>query len=445
MSGRKRNTSSVCKMKMECIECGKVVLSENQEKHIQVSHGNKKVKFKIYSDAKQPKLMFPKVNIVSPQPASSSSESEVVDSEPSTTIFVDDSISSNNNNDSEVKADSIEPDPIPSEKASNDSDEVFENNNDSTKSINDNTEKVGGLFCSGPLQPILDKYNPKDYDAKRDFQASWFKKHPWMDYDLSTNTVTCYPCKTFLQDNKFSYDNWKKSEKLIKHGNCETHLKAMIMWMEHKSMHSSQGSVLSQIDSEHAKQVADNRRYLKLLIEDIAFLGKQNISFRGHTEVRSNLSELSSENRGNFLELLCLRSQDSEFIKERIEKKDKQNRSGQWTSSSIQNELISLLSKYTEARIIQEVNNDKFDNVYIGIISDETSDISRNEQISLVLSYIDSEGRKRESFLGFIETGQTDGETLFNLICNKLSELGVNLSTIVGLGFDSASNMAGAN
>ena len=222
------------------------------------------------------------------------------------------------------------------------------------------------------------KYNPKDYDYTRDFQATWFKKHPWINYDLSTNTVTCFPCKTFLHDERFCFDNWKRSDRLSKHSKTEPHLKAMIMWMEFKSKQKSQSNVLSQLQSEHHKQVDENRRYLKLLIEDIAFLGKQNISFRGHTEVRSNLSEQSSENRGNFLELLCLRSQDSEFIRDRIEKKDKHNRSGQWTSSSIQNELISLLSKYTESKIIKEVNNDKFDNIYIGVISDETSDISRN-------------------------------------------------------------------
>ena len=71
----------------------------------------------------------------------------------------------------------------------------------------------------------------------------------------------------------------------------------------------------------------------------------------------------------------------------------------QWTSHEIQNEIISLLAKFTESKIMQQVNNKTFDQQYIGIISDETSDISRHEQISLVLSYIDSEGTKRETFL----------------------------------------------
>ena len=116
---------------------------------------------------------------------------------------------------------------------------------------------------------------------------------------------------------------------------------------------------------------------------------------------------------------------------------------GQWTSHEIQNEIISLLAKFTESKIMQQVNNKTFDQQYIGIISDETSDISHHDQISLVLSYIDSEGTKRETFLCFIETASTDGETWFNLIVNKLSELGIDLEKIIGLGFDGASNMSG--
>ena len=58
------------------------------------------------------------------------------------------------------------------------------------------------------------------------------------------------------------------------------------------------------------------------------------------------------------------------------------------------------------------------------------------EQISLVVSYIDMLEQKKESFLGFIKTGQTDGETLFDLISNSINDLGLDLSTVVGLGFD---------
>ena len=71
--------------------------------------------------------------------------------------------------------------------------------------------------------------------------------------------------------------------------------------------------------------------------------------------------------------------------------------------------------------------------------------LSWYEQISLVVSYIDTLGQKNESFLGFIKTDKTDGETFFGLISNSINDLGLDLSTVVGLGFDGASNMNGVN
>ena len=47
---------------------------KNQQYHIRVIHDNKTVKFKIVNDAKQPKLMFSKVNIIPQQDSSSSSD-----------------------------------------------------------------------------------------------------------------------------------------------------------------------------------------------------------------------------------------------------------------------------------------------------------------------------------------------------------------------------------
>ena len=63
----------------------------------------------------------------------------------------------------------------------------------------------------------------------------------------------------------------------------------------------------------------------------------------------------------------------------------------------------------------------------------------------MVISYIDSEGTKRESFLGFIQTPQTDGDTIFRLITEELKKLGLCIGGVVGLGFDGAGNMAGIN
>ena len=132
-------------------------------------------------------------------------------------------------------------------------------------------------------------------------------------------------------------------------------------------------------------------------------------------------------------------------MKQRLETITKNKRHGQWTHHEIQTELIGVLAGFVKKKTVSEINNGSSGYTVIGVISDETSDISRNEQISLVISYIDSSGQKRESFVGFIKTDQTDGETLFNLITDEMLNLGLDLSGVVGLGFDGASNMSGVN
>ena len=56
----------------------------------------------------------------------------------------------------------------------------------------------------------------------------------------------------------------------------------------------------------------------------------------------------------------------------------------QWTSPTIQNELLAIVSDLVLERITTEVRKSG----YFGIIMDETSDISRTEEVSLCLRYV---------------------------------------------------------
>ena len=501
----KKKANYACKSKVECLTCGKVILSENQTRHLNYTHkGLKSVKFRFYNDAKQPRLQFnstrrdSNLNV----PRGESNNNETLD-DPDPTLNYDEEIDTNTDEEKDetevdlgellddsgtrniddevycgepnITLDVDDPDPTLNYDVETniDAEEIDEteadlgefldeyetvNNDDEVIESEDEEEAVAsslGVEASdagvaapseGPRQPILDKYNPKSFGTHtRDFQASWYQKYPWIDFDTVTSTVSCYACKHFVKDDHFTYDNWKKTEKLKKHSTSQTHLFAMTKWGDSQASKKSQKSVLNQIRSQHATEVAENRRYLQIIIETVAYLAKQNIAFRGHNESRESLTELSDTNRGNFLELLSLRSGDSFFLKERLEAKLKNKMSGQWTSGSIQNEIINLLADFVEKKIVAEIKSVVGGGAYIGVICDETSDISRHEQVSLVISYIDESGQKRESFLKFIKTEKTDGETLFHLISENIKNLGLDLENVVGLGFDGAANMRGAN
>ena len=110
------------------------------------------------------------------------------------------------------------------------------------------------------------------------------------------------------------------------------------------------------------------------------------------------------------------------------------------TSPSIQNELLEICADL----IIELSCKDIRDSGWYGIIIDETSDISRAEQVSFCLGYI-ANGSKKEEFVGFHATKATDGESLYQLVKEVISKLHLDLQNIVGECFYGASNMSGVN
>ena len=75
---------------------------------------------------------------------------------------------------------------------------------------------------------------------------------------------------------------------------------------------------------------------------------------------------------------------------------------------------------------------------------DETSDISRTEQVLLYLSFA-LNGTKKEAFIGFYSTKSTEGEVLYELVKSSITEPHLNLKNIVGKAFDGAANMNGVH
>ena len=73
---------------------------------------------------------------------------------------------------------------------------------------------------------------------------------------------------------------------------------------------------------------------------------------------------------------------------------------------------------------------------------DETSDISRTEEVSLCLRCIIN-GETKETFVGFFATASTEGEVLYELAKTAINKLDLRLENIIAEYFDGAANMNG--
>ncbi|KAK6191009.1 hypothetical protein SNE40_002759 [Patella caerulea] len=412
--------------RVKCSVCQKEIDSDYKGKH-KVTHSGKTVVFTSVSSANDPtqaKLNFggptsPKrslsVNDCSNQRAAdTTTELDDEDDQSSLSDFSNDDLSSESGEEADDNAE----------------------NNDVNAENND-----ARIAPKEPTQPILSSYNPKKHgreSAKRDFKSEWFKVHPWLSYNAELKCGTCFSCEEFMGNTSFKFDNWKKPKGLVKHANSKRHRNGITKWLEYKNARKNATNVLIQLDNAHKKLASENRAYLKIVIECLLYTAQQNIAQRGSVEERSNIHQVSDVNRGNFLELLSMRCRDITWLKDKLKTQLGQHR--QWTSPDICNELLGIMSKLVLEMIKAEVNDPHCS--CLSLIMDETSDISKTEQVAMCLRYI-FEGKTKETFIGFYDTKSTDGETLYSLVLRVFNELDLPLLNVVGECFDGASNMNG--
>ncbi|KAJ8890324.1 hypothetical protein PR048_009832, partial [Dryococelus australis] len=137
---------------------------------------------------------------------------------------------------------------------------------------------------------------------------------------------------------------------------------------------------------------------------------QQSIALRGHDE------STDSKNNGNFLELMELRSKDSNLIKQFYVEHQK---NFQYTSATFQNELLSIIGEQIKLYIGNKVREAKM----FAIIADETQYIAKHEEVAIVLRHVNENLEVHDSSVGFYRAEKTDGETLANLLKNDLVSL----------------------
>jgi hypothetical protein len=300
----------------------------------------------------------------------------------------------------------------------------------------------------GPSQPTLRVYPVKEQTGRRrSFRSVWYMTYQWLEYSPTTDAAFCYACRHFPSNSKDSepafistgYNNWKKAQTqesgFPKHSRSDSHAHSMIMWTEFKLLKSNNlGSVLQMQNEVYAKQVNENRHYVKTVAEVLLLTASQNIAQRGHRETNAAVGE----NPGNFKKILKLVTKNDKTISERFCDGSLASR---YTSKDIQNEILATLGDMVRDQIMEEIKQAG----YFSILVDETKDISRKEQLSFVLRFF-ANNKINECFIDFKPAEGLDAKSLASLILNTLQTQGLDIETyLVGQGYDGASVMSGIN
>jgi len=113
-------------------------------------------------------------------------------------------------------------------------------------------------------------------------------------------------------------------------------------------------------------------------------------------------------------------------------------RNNKLTSPDIQKELVTACKIETLKSIMEDLNGD-----YFALLVDESFDVSRKEQMAIVLRYVDKKGFVVEAFIGLVHVKDTSALSLKKTIVNVLAQHSLSLSYVRGQCYDGASNMQG--
>ncbi|XP_076841026.1 zinc finger MYM-type protein 1-like [Brachyhypopomus gauderio] len=293
-----------------------------------------------------------------------------------------------------------------------------------------------------PMQPDL-KLFPRTLmgDRRRSFKSAWYHIHPWLEYSQHLDSAYCYACRHFsppnspdtVFDSPVGFKNWKKATYkeagFALHARSERHKQAMVTWRDYQKAAAANATLVNVLNKEHNRQVKENREYIKTIGEVLLLTATQNIAQRGHNE------SAESGNKGNFKAILDIIANHNKSVKKRLAS----NHNAKYTSKIIQNEVLDCLADMVRTEITEEVKNSEV----FSIVADETKDVKKKEQISLVLRYYYN-GAIQESFLHFESTEKLDAAGLSDKIIHILENHGLEYKkNLVGQAYDGASVMSG--
>ncbi|XP_023761703.1 uncharacterized protein LOC111910160 [Lactuca sativa] len=215
------------------------------------------------------------------------------------------------------------------------------------------------------------------------------------------------------------FDTWSKKKSLKDHeGKVDSrHNKAK---QKCENLVKKNQSISEAFHKQTEVEASNYQIRLRATIDTCRFLLKNTLPFRGHDESDGSLS------KGLFIEQLSFLMDHNEIIYNVTLQITPKNE--KLTSPKIQKEIVQCFSKEIIKFICEEIGKDVF-----VILVDESSNVSKKEQMTMVLRYVNILGIVKERFVGVVHVNDTSSLTLKEAI-----------DSVRGQGYDVASNMQGA-
>jgi hypothetical protein len=266
------------------------------------------------------------------------------------------------------------------------------------------------------------------------YQPSWKRKYPWI-MEITGKGVVCKICKSANEQKLLNvsdgraektfisagYRNWKHAvANFEKHEKSASHMFS-VSQLGHRATSES-------IDTQLSKKLRSDQvtafGVLMKIITSVRYLARQGLALRGHEHDEGNLEELLNLREAECPDLKVWRN----------------TRYKKFTSWAIQNELLQLMAHSVVRQLCADIVKARS----FALVVDGTTDITIQEQESIVVRYVDENLVPNEVFIGFFaQSNGTTGEALTAMILDVLLRLGLPVANLRGQTYDGASSMSG--
>nr|XP_016452938.1 PREDICTED: zinc finger MYM-type protein 1-like [Nicotiana tabacum] len=234
------------------------------------------------------------------------------------------------------------------------------------------------------------------------FNPEWFVDyHGWLEYSISNDATYCLSCYLFKDDNihqgggdvfsSIGFKSWNKKKSFDKHvgGPSSFHNQAKRKCVD---LLRQQQSIIYAFEKQSDQVKHDYLIRLTASVNVVRLLLKQGFAFWGHDE----------------------------------------------SKTSFNRDIVTACKMETIKAIIKELNGD-----YFALLVDESFDVSRKEQMAIVLRYVDRMGFMVERLVDIVHVKDTCASSLKKAIVDLFAKLSLSLSYVRGQCYDGASNMQG--
>lgn len=266
--------------------------------------------------------------------------------------------------------------------------------------------------------------------------TSWYQRYPWLTGSVVTKRLYCWPCLLVGKSQTWSVEGFNDVKNLDRatkrHDQTKEHIGAAIRLKLLGSVPVDQlvDEGVRLQTAQHNVKVRRNRDTLRRLIDATAYLGMQELAFRGQDEGPN------SDNKGNYRELVGLIARYDNLLAEQQQSSD----GFTGMSATIQNDLICAIGNSINNEITKELNTAPFFSWQI----DETTDISCHSQLSIMARFVDTQGVIQERFLGFFDVSSgRDARSLFEFVQSEMTPYKF-AEKLVAQTYDGAAVMASA-